>query len=739
MADSVPFNTPQSFDPVALQTLHDKDPETRVATLVRFIEQAEPLRSHAKEATFKQQCYRRNRYRINARYVENRLELREEQGDKEEDRPYHSINFNLGLALLRAARYLALVPEWMVKLDTGKESDRYIAEVISTFLMRMVDPEREREKPMLIDGMTFAAHHVLKCVWDPSAGIELLTPAKTRRKTPFELGEEPRVKIRIAGREYAVGRAMTYQKVDERGQKVYDVRRTGSPVFRAIGPTEFNLDPMAGARGVRAARWAFDQRRVSAEELYDLYPDKWDELKKFVWSDKLETGETDRQMRTVANHPITSKYAQTALLNDFYYRPAPNFGFPDGLHTVFITGDQKEVKKGNRNAVELEPPEKLRTPRRALPYIDGAVEVFDGNDFWGITMFNVAAAAQKQTNLFWTLASEAAEAGIQVTLAGTDGNANDSSASEVPNMPRGIRLVKVGSQLRDLKPVSSMQSVPVNLEMIAKTIELAESATATRGLRAEQEELAAQVKRALEQDKTIFGVVLRRLVNVYTEASVYALELIQQHASPDDMKKVAVEHDASEVDAFFDAQLTPFLRLEMKGAALIDDPAIVLTLMKFIPQLGPEWQKVYSAQTLADMLSLGRRFGQTQRDYHVERAERENSRLRKIAVPVDLRDDDEVHEYTHGLYYISNWDYMNDAERSRRRAHLDKHQENKVQKLVEGAEQAMLARQKVEAVLAKYGGSEKPANAGPSTPTPAQRVQRASAAPPDDASGQGGL
>lgn len=741
MADSVPHNAPLGFNPDALKNIWAKDPVLRIATLARFIKEAEPHRSMAQESVFKQQCYRRNRYRIDARWVENQLELREEQDAKELNRPYHSINFTLGLALLRVARYLALVPEWVARFDTGKESDRYVAEVVATFLKRLIDPEREREKPMLIDQMTFGVQSIFKVAWDKNAGVELLAPRRTHHQTPFELGEEPLVNIKVGKRRYPIGTRQVYHAVDKRGTKLYDTRMTGAPVFRALGPTEFNLDPLAGARGIHAARWAFDQRRVSAEELYELYPDKWDELRKFVWSEKLASGETDRRMRDVAHHPTTSKYSQTALLTDFYYRPAPNFGVENGLHSVFILGEQKEVKPGNTNNVELEGPERLRTPRRSLPYIGGAVEVFDGTDFWGFSMFKVSSEGQKQANLFWTLATEAAEAGVVTTMAASDMNQSEAGVKTEPeeNLPRGVRLIKVGGNLRDVKQIGGGQAVPVNLAMLRQTIELVESTTATRGLRAEQEELAAQVKRALEQDKTVFGVVLRRLVDVYTEASIYALEWIQLCASPDDMKKVAVEHDAIEVDAFFDKPLRPFLKLEVKGAALIDDPAIILMLMRTLPQM-PGWEKIYAPQTLADMLSLGRRFGQTQRDYHVERAERENSRLRKKAVPVDLRDDDDVHDYVHGLYYIANYDFMNDDERSRRRTHMDKHKENRIAKLEDEAKQAVLAKMTVQKVLDEFGPPKPPAGAGPtsetSSATPAQRVQRSSAAPPPDEGAQ---
>lgn len=727
-----PYNTPAVFDPESLKGLEQFDPERRVATLLRFVKEAEPGRQNALDATFKQQCYRRNRYRIETKWVENKWELQEEQDQKELDRPYHSINFTLGLAMLRAARYLGLVPEWVTRMDTGKESDRYIAEVVASLLKLLVDPEREREKPMLIDSMVFGAHTVLKVAWDPSAGVELGIPRKTRKETPYSLGEEPLVEFKVGRKKFPVGKAKVYHEVDDRGAKLYDTRMTGAPVFRALGPMEFNFDPTAGARGVHAAQWAFDSRRVSAEELYRLYPKKWDELRKFVWSDKTISGETERNIRGQSGSPTTSKYSQTALLFDFYYKPAPNFGLDNGAHECFITNDEVTPKPGNTNNLELEWGD-LKTPRKCLPYIDGAVEGFDGNDWWGFTMFNMSSAAQQQVNLFLTLASEAAEAGSHLTAVGLE---NDAAADGEPtivaateNMPRGVRLLKVKNNFRDMKNIGSPNVVPIDLAMMKTVIELVESATNTRGTSPAGMDLATEVKRALEQDRTVIGATMRRIINVAIESSLLAIEWIQQCASPDDIKGLLVQHDKDEVQAFFDSRLRPHLRLEVKGAALIDDPAIILQLMNTLPQM-PGWDKIFSPQTLADMLSLGRRFGQTQRDYHVERAERENTRLRKKDVPVDQRDDNDVHDYVHGLYYIANYDYMDDDERTRRRTHMDKHKENRLKALEDQARQAVLAKQTVNNVLAEFGIDNVPAPAGPQASTPQQRTSQSAAPPP---------
>jgi hypothetical protein len=128
------------------------------------------------------------------------------------------------------------------------------------------------------------------------------------------------------------------------------------------------------------------------------------------------------------------------------------------------------------------------------------------------------------------------------------------------------------------------------------------------------------------------------------------------------------------------------LRLTTKQVTLMSDPEAAVTILKILPQFGPDALKIFPPDYLADMLQTQRQFGQSIRDLQQFKARRENTMLRYgKKVLVDPSDEDSAHLEEMGYYDSDHSLRMSHAEGVLRFAHRTAHEKAMDEKLVKNA------------------------------------------------------
>lgn len=713
--------------------------EFKVQWVSELVKGAEPNRAMAIETVSKCAGYRRNLWLIDADATGPEPKLLDEEKEWF-GRDYRAIPWTIVLAWMRQGTYTALRPKWDFEVGAGRESDRYIAEMLDLLNTIMISGERQKEYRILCDQMGFGAHSIMMVEWDPDGGREVRTEEETDEKPTTGPARTLRVEKRptkdlLNATMAAAGLAeremedvTVYHKLDEYGRGLYKVRKTGAPKYTALGPTSFNIDQNAGPRGVRDARWIFAQKPITADRVFEMYAAN-DEvvarLKKWEgWGEDLCISPTDRMIRQLNDKPTTAPGGRVAVMLDLYMKKSPQHGLPNGLRCRMLV----PAGGSESNALLLE-----WTPWPwKLPFADGAVEVFDSNDWWGVQLMNASAPSQKETNELLSLSLEAVKDGISMIVGSKDksGNMTGIRVSDMENVPGG-KKVSWGTDVEDVKILTTQVQAQMQTQMMEKVMQMGELVASQRGTRTDEEELAAQVARAIQQDKSITGMALQSLADCMLESTILGFEFIQRHMSLDDLRAILEDYSDVEVQDLVNCDLRSSLRATLRGASLSDDPTWILQLMKFVPQLGPAWEKIYPPNVMADMLALERKFGKTPRDAQREKQQRENSIMRKRQAQVHPFDDDPVHIDELDYWCVRQWKWLTDPkfkpELDRCMEHREWHEQQMEEKMIKAAVAAVRAELAMgAAVQAIRDKAAKPAK-GPITSASEAPMQEQSA------------
>ena len=656
------------------------DSAVRLARLSEFIQVAEPAASQAREFTYRAACYRRNFWLVEYTDDGSLKILDEEQ--KGAGREYWSVPWTLFLGLVRSARYTSLRPSWQLRYGAEREQERYIDEQAYALITRHIDPERERIQPLLADSMTFSGHSVLKVTWDANSGPVERVAVETDEPTNTKLRVEKVIEEVGVTRERKIEKSqIVYHAVDENNRLKYVERHLGAPKFEVLGPTDYNIDPNAGAEGMARARYAYDCRRVSADEIYEKFPDAKGKLANLEWSQSLVCSDTEQRIRTARSQVTTSDAVKSAVLIDFYLKPSPAFGFKNGLHAVFAIPDfSTDTAMSGGVILAWED-----WPWASLPYKDGAVGITDTQDYWGSMLFLVTAPSQREYNELMTIAIDNAKIGASVVIGATqtEGIPGGVMAQQIPGMPFG-RLLLWGRNVQDVKVLANLGATgqQVELAQLVRGVGEATSAARTAG----SSELATKLVMDATQDKAVLDSAVAGFTRCITNATLYAVELFRRHMGLKELKNSLPDFSDGDLKEFLNSQPLSTLRITTKQVTLMDDPEAAVTILKILPQFGPDALKIFKPDYLADLLQMQRRFGESVRDLEQFKARRENTMLRYgKKVLTSPTDDDEAHldemDYYDGHHSLQ----MTEQEAKRRFVHRTAHEDQMDKKLVKKA------------------------------------------------------
>lgn len=704
---------------VPLEQAVRSEAAVKLDLLTQFIRSSEPGAEQAREFAYRAALYRRNQWLLEFTPDGEIRLLQEEQNAA--SRVYWSVPWTLFLAYVRVARYASLRPSWELRYGAERERERYIDEQAFSLIQRFIDPERERAQPFLADSMGFGGHSVVFVHWNKNAGPVERVPVETMDPTNTQLRIESVPKeVGWKRKRVIEGSQIVYHATDENGRLKYVERRLGMPTWDVLGPTEYNIDP--NAKSMDKARYAYHCKRISAGEIYEAFPEARAKLAGFQWSQSIICSTTDQKIRTARNQPTSSNAVKSAVLIDFYMKPSPEFGQPNGLHAVIAVPEfsgGSTIPGGVILAWE-------DWPWVTLPYFDGAVEIVDKEDYWGTMLFLVNASAQREWNEIMTIAIDNAKRGQSVIMGATsrENVPGAVSAQSIPGLPGGYMVV-MGNQLQDIKAIANLGATGQQVELANIIKGIGESTSAART--ATSGELATKLVMDASQDKAVLDNAVSNLTRCIIGATLYSVELFRRHWGLKEFQEAMPQFSEGDLKDFLASQPLTTLRLTTKQVALMDDPSAAVTILKILPQFGPEGLKQFPPAYLADLLQLQRRFGESVYDKQQFKARRENTMMRYgKTVLVDVSDDHQAHLDEHQYYDSDHALGMDPGEAKRRFVHKTSHEEaldaELIRKAVRGVraqlavaiEAESLKQQATQAMgmQQKPGGPEAPAEEG---------------------------
>lgn len=679
----------------------EMDEPARVGFILDLLKTAEDNQDQAIQAAYLLQSYKRNRFLVQHSTEGRRKHLVDVPAP--DGRKIEVINLMLGNSQLRAANYSSIPLGWLCQRGTGFEDDRISAEITTAKANGLLGRKLATRLPDMVDTLIWYGPMALKVGMDPNGGLRKRSPLLSETPTPFPLVSKDNVKR---------GAKQLYQVANEdTGLPEYTVERSGFPYFRVLNVLEFRVDP--AATSMEDARWCADVVRVDASYLYETFWSQREKLDKYeAWSHKLTISDAEAQVRQLKKQSVTSTEAQTALIVDFYHRPAPNLGLTRGLHTVFAyDGESGETSDKNCVVLHWSP---LRYPGKLPLYLVGG-EVRDSKNLSGSAYNQYIARPQKAANLMHTLSLEGAQkaAGVIIGLPG-DPKSNEVSAHAISTTPRVMGLYFKNGDPKNVEKFGVGEGVAVQDSLFERIGTAIETITNTHGSRVGEERLASLVVRNLERQEGVLGLVKNDIVAACQGAMIHALQLIQYHLVTDECRALVPDYERDEVRRWRGADLDSF-RLELKTTTLLSNNlAMQLELYKAMAQYGEDRTKYFDPDIIRQKFNLAAQLGRTPRDVHWEKAERERSTMRKRMVKPEDGENHEVHLKVHDLEWQGpDRELMSDSELYRKRLHMQLHR-----KMMAVEQQQQLTRLLTAQAQAK--AATNPAEAG-ATPTPAAR------------------
>lgn len=655
------------------------DEAVKLQSVTQFIAGAEPLAQQAREFAVRAAAYRRNQWLLEIEESGNVKLLQEEETAA--GREYWSIPWSLYLALVRVARYSSAQFSWQLRYGADREQERYIDEQAFALITRYLDPERERVQPLMGDSMGMAGHSVYKVTWDKNSGPVERVAVETEEPTNTQLRvEKVDAEVGVVRKRKVEQSRIVYHAVDEFGRLKYVERHLGAPKFEVLGPTNYNIDPVAGAEGMAKARYAYDVRRISAGEVYERFPGKRAALDGFDWSHNIVASSTEQSIRNARGQSNSSESVKSGVLVDFYLKPSPEYNLPNGLHCVLLAPEFSS-NADLPGAVILAWED---WPWVTLPYFDGACEILDSNDYWGSLLFLVTAPAQREFNELMTIAIDNVKRGASIVLGGSqaEGIAGGAQATPISGLPNGF-FVAWSRQTQDVKLLANVGATNQQVELATMIKNIGEGTSAARN---PEGKLATEMVMNAGQDKAVLDNAVAGLTRCTTNATLYGVELFRRHWGMAEFQRAMPDFSEGDIKEFLNSQPMTTLRLTTKQVTLMSDPEAAVTILKILPQFGPDALKIFPADYLADMLQTQRQFGQSIRDLQQFKARRENTMLRYgKKVLVDPSDEDSAHLEEMGYYDSDHSLRMSHAEGVLRFAHRTAHEKAMDEKLVKNA------------------------------------------------------
>jgi len=715
----------------------------KITVLQSLIRQSEAHRIKALTFCYQSAAYRHNKFEYQVTPDENGVPMLQQDINKTGVEKV-SIPWSLGKFQLRLAVYSAFAPQHDIAIGAGQGSDRATGEICTALDHRRITQEIDRIRLTRCDMMAAGCHTVVKVVFDPTLGMNSREPVTGQSKTvvgmdnrvvgepgevlsAYPVGKPARVptKTGVFKLNDAIEETTTYHLTDELGRKQFNARKTGDVRLIPLSAVEFNYDPQA-KHGLRDARYAYDQRRVLADTLFSLYPNRTKELESVGWwSSELVLSSTERQIWSITGKQTTNPDVHTAVLTDFYMRPSAQFGFPKGLHAVWASRDATGEGLGEK-CILLEWGEWNHDSLRRV-YCEGAVEIYDSDDWWGSNYLRASAPAQALTNELNSLGIDSVKRGTNTVIAIEEPNAENPGvlASAIDGLPGGI-AVKIGTRVGAVKSISTQDSGDRQFAVADRIMRQEEMVSNTRTAESANTNLATEIQRAMQQDKSVTSMVLTRLNRQDQDIKVAAFCCYQEHCRVEDLQLFLPEFVREEIVDFINADIESSAKLEMRGSLLSEDPTFIFTLLKFLPQFGDEWKSIWPPQVLADLLASERKFGKTPRDDERELQQRENSILRRGDPKRPCHgfwlNDHATHRTEIRAYVAKNYLWMNANELDRFRAHDEEHEMFERKQAVEKAKQAMMGQLEVEMAkgkIAEAAGVAQGATPAPMAQTPA--------------------
>lgn len=651
-------------------------------------------------------------------------------------RQYYPVNLLLGQTQIRQSNYSSVPTDFVATRLTLCESDRIAAEVATGMANRFASPQIENRKGALTLKMSWEGHTLFFVSWDPTLGPKRQRPVLTdeAKSEYFDRDEKGRRTVRVVkpnvlleGQTVKRKRKLAgvipageedvqaYQKSDRWGQLMFDEIPTGLPRIDVVGPMEYLIDPLA-TEGVADARWIARERRVDASYLYAefgdrrKFPDAWKKLDKFkAWSKKLVLDSGEEYVRAKMKMETRSDMTTSAVLTEFYMKPAPQHGLPRGLYAVIVS--ENGSGSGGQGKSSVLAWEELPWPHE-LPVVGGAVEIPTPVSFYGETYVRYLAPLNHQFNQIYGYINEAAGLASQRVLANSQSSQSQFKAETVLGLP-GVMALQLPDGTAPGTPVNELRydgTAVLQMTVLKEIVEAMEAVSNTHGMGSmKQADLAVEVIGNLQRDETVAGLVKSRLGRMFSDTAHLFLRLCQRYLSIEDLQLLMPDYAKRDLVQFKTSDMSAnSTKLRLRHMTVFsNNPAMQLEYFKYFSQLGERIFQIFKPEQIAEVVLSEKTFTELPWAKERELAERENSLLadteRTVEDAVRMvapHDDDDVHIGQHRNPVTDvRRDLLPAPYLTKIDAHIFRHEEQKAEKLRKKTAEALAAQAAAQAQI----------------------------------------
>ena len=643
---------------------------------------------------------------------------------------FYPVPIVIGAAQQRIATYGAMPLDFeMVRLTTC-DQDLTIADVGQDAANRIVKSTLDAIKWTFFDKLCWEFRPVIKNEWDRNAGVEIAAPVRTNEpRTTFRVGRTKKV---LKTPNPRLGADAYWRRHPETGLLLTEKPIvTGAPTCSALSPLEYLIDPSCGPAGMARARYAADQRVVDAGEIFERFVTEEnglaDVLQKFTgWTNKLIRTAAEESIWGYRDMEVKSEVENKLILTDFYMRPSPGMGLPQGIHCVFVVGQTLDDEDSGEGVVLVW--EALPWPFD-LPYFDDAVEVENAQYYFGDTYSRLTGGLNKGLNemlLYRTMA--AARAGKTVSfIAGHDRQSDTFTVTHPTEDDTVIASSNPGAKMSSVELPNA--GAIIQSQLVGEFLSFMSLVTnAQSPTPPDPEQKATGIKAGLMYTAQVSGVVKDRAARAFLRATLAHLRGIQHHLNPKELQAFLPEHGVEELIAFRDAELRYNTTVALRATTFFSgNPDMRLAMLARLAQFPEELlNQVVDLDQLRELINSRDELGPTERDRQRKRARSETARLvlgpirhkntdGKLVVAPDygvLENDDDVVHYSECMKPLSDPQRENLSAPYKRRLieHGGEHKRRIIaaqqQQLMQQLQLRVLEQKMTQAAAPSQGGAE---------------------------------
>lgn len=548
---------------------------------------------------------------------------------------FYPVPIVISAAQQRQATYGALPLDFEMSRLTTCDQDLTIADVGQDGANRIVKPALDAIKWTFFDKLCWEFRPVIKNEWDANAGVQISAPVVTGdAKEVFTRGGKKQFyRNRPLGRDRS-GEMRYWRRNSENGLLLTEKPRvTGAPVCSALSPVEYLIDPSCGPAGMARARYAGDQRVVDAGELFERFVTKENGLADLLsgyagWTRRLTVSNVEATIWGYRKLNTEGEVENKLILTDFYMRPSPGLGLPQGLHAVFATGLSLDDANALNDGVVLVW-ESLRWPFD-LPYYDDAVEIENAQYYFGDTYARLTGGLNKGLNemlLYQTMA--AARAGKTVSFVAGHDAANDKFDVQHPTEDDTV-IASTNPQARMSNVELPNSGALIQANLYGAFLEAMRMVTSDQSpVPPDPDQKATGIRAGLMYAASVAGVVKERSAKAFLRATLAHLRNCQHYLTPKELQAFLPEHGIEELIEFRDAELRYNTVVVLRQTAFFHgNPEQRLAMLARLAQF-PEklLEQVVDLDQLRELVNSRDELGPTERDRQRRRARAETARL----------------------------------------------------------------------------------------------------------------